>query len=572
MSFYRGPGGSGSGSVTSTPLPVGQGGTGAQTAQDARTNLAVTKTGEDTTYAFRANNLSDLNSASTARTNLGLGTIATQDASNVSITGGSVAGITDLAVADGGTGASTAANARVNLLPSYTSNANKVLAINSGATDVEWITAGAGTVTSVDMSVPTGLAISGNPVTTSGTLAVSFASGYSIPTTSKQTDWDTAYTDRLKWDGGSTGLNAATGRTSLGLGTAATTDATDYAVAAKGVTNGDSHDHSGGDGAQIAYSSLSGTPSLGTISSQDANNVNITGGSISGITDLAVADGGTGASTAANARINLLPSYTGNGNKVLSLNSGATDVEWTTNGAGTVTSVDMTVPTGLAVSGNPVTSSGTLAVTFASGYSIPTTTKQGEWDTAYTDRLKWDGGATGLDAATGRTSLGLGTAATTASTDYAPAAKGVTNGDSHDHSGGDGAQIAYSSLSGLPTLGTIASQAANNVAITGGSITGITDLAIADGGTGASTESGARTNLGATTVGSNIFTLTNPSAITFIRINADNSVTSRSASELKTDLSLNNVENTALSTWAGSSNITTVGTVSNGTISGGTYA
>ena len=572
MSFYRGPGGSGSGSVTSTPLPVGQGGTGAQTAQDARTNLAVTKTGEDTTYAFRANNLSDLNSASTARTNLGLGTIATQDASNVSITGGSVAGITDLAVADGGTGASTAANARVNLLPSYTSNANKVLAINSGATDVEWITAGAGTVTSVDMSVPTGLAISGNPVTTSGTLAVSFASGYSIPTTSKQTDWDTAYTDRLKWDGGSTGLNAATGRTSLGLGTAATTDATDYAVAAKGVTNGDSHDHSGGDGAQIAYSSLSGTPSLGTISTQDASNVSITGGSVSGITDLAVADGGTGASTAANGRINLLPSYTGNGNKVLSLNSGATDVEWTTNGAGTVTSVDMTVPTGLVVSGNPVTSSGTLAVTFASGYSIPTTTKQGEWDTAYTDRLKWDGGATGLDAATGRTSLGLGTAATTASTDYAPAAKGVTNGDSHDHSGGDGAQIAYSSLSGLPTLGTIASQAANNVAITGGSITGITDLAIADGGTGASTESGARTNLGATTVGSNIFTLTNPSAITFIRINADNSVTSRSASELKTDLSLNNVENTALSTWAGSSNITTVGTVSNGTISGGTYA
>lgn len=44
---------------------------------------------------------------------------------------------------------------------------------------------------------------------------------------------------------------------------------------------------------------------LGTISSQDANNVNITGGSVTGITDLAVADGGTGASTAANARANL---------------------------------------------------------------------------------------------------------------------------------------------------------------------------------------------------------------------------------------------------------------------------
>lgn len=35
---------------------------------------------------------------------------------------------------------------------------------------------------------------------------------------------------------------------------------------------------------------------------------------------------------------------------------------------------------------------------------------------------------------------------------YAPLAKGVTNGDSHDHNGGDGAQIAYSSLSGTPSV------------------------------------------------------------------------------------------------------------------------
>lgn len=46
-------------------------------------------------------------SGSTARTSLGLGSIATQNSSSVSITGGSITGITDLAVADGGTGAST---------------------------------------------------------------------------------------------------------------------------------------------------------------------------------------------------------------------------------------------------------------------------------------------------------------------------------------------------------------------------------------------------------------------------------------------------------------------------------
>lgn len=54
---------------------------------------------------------------------------------------------------------------------------------------------------------------------------------------------------------------------------------------------------------------------------------------------------------------------------------------------GTVTSVDMTVPTGLTISGNPITSAGTLAVALASGYSIPTTASQATWNTAYNDSI-----------------------------------------------------------------------------------------------------------------------------------------------------------------------------------------
>lgn len=51
-----------------------------------------------------------------------------------------------------------------------------------------------------------------------------------------------------------------------------------------------------------------------------------------------------------------------------------------------VTQVAMTVPTGFTISGSPVTKSGTLALGFTSGYSLPTTAKQSQWDTAYSER------------------------------------------------------------------------------------------------------------------------------------------------------------------------------------------
>lgn len=54
-------------------------------------------------------------SGATARTSLGLGSISTQASSSVTITGGSITGVTDIAIADGGTGASTAAAALDNL-------------------------------------------------------------------------------------------------------------------------------------------------------------------------------------------------------------------------------------------------------------------------------------------------------------------------------------------------------------------------------------------------------------------------------------------------------------------------
>lgn len=103
----------------------------------------------------------------------------------------------------GSSGASTLVGATLNI-PTYSLSglggvpSSRQLTINGTAYDLSadrsW---SVGTVTSVGVSVPTGLSVSNTPVTGSGTIAITFTAGYSIPTTASQTNWDTAYNNRI---------------------------------------------------------------------------------------------------------------------------------------------------------------------------------------------------------------------------------------------------------------------------------------------------------------------------------------------------------------------------------------
>lgn len=202
---------------------------------------------------------------------------------------------------------------------------------------------------------------------------------------------------------------------------------------------------------------------LGTISSQNANNVAITGGAISGITDLAVADGGTGASLAATALSNLggVPLTRLVNNKALSA-----DITLALASADFVNQGSATTLLHGNAAGNP--SFGAVVTDDITAKNITYAKIQ---DVSATDKVL------------GRASAGAGVVEEIACT---AAGRAILD---------DASAADQRTTLGL---GTIATQAANNVAITGGSITGITDLAIADGGTGSSTAIAARLALGVT--------------------------------------------------------------------------
>ncbi len=102
---------------------------------------------------------------------------------------------------------------------------------NADKTKLDGISAGArtGTVTSVAMTVPTGLSISGTPITTNGTLALSLADGFAIPTTSNISTWNALVSN-------ATHTGEVTGATSLTIASNVV-DADNLKVTGNGTTS-----------------------------------------------------------------------------------------------------------------------------------------------------------------------------------------------------------------------------------------------------------------------------------------------------------------------------------------------
>jgi hypothetical protein len=144
--------------------------------------------------------------------------------------------------------------------------------------------------------------------------------------------------------------------------------------------------------------------------------------------------------------------------------------QYTDTYVGTVTSVAMTVPTGLSISGSPITSSGTLALSLTSGYVIPTTTEESNWNTAYTNRITsltttGSSGAATLSSNTlnipNYTLSGLGGIGGSGTTNYVPKfTAGTTLGNSIIYD--DGTNIGIGTTSPLSKLQIVGTSTPNN--------------------------------------------------------------------------------------------------------------
>jgi hypothetical protein len=246
-------------------------------------------------------------------------------------------------------------------------------------------------VTSVAMTVPTGLSVTGTPITSTGTFVVTFTTGYSIPTNAKQTQWDTAYSNRIvSVTAPITFASNVLGITQSGAasdGYLSSTDWNTFNNKQAALTFGNLTETTssvltitGGTGAVIGTGTTievkqASSTQDGFLDSADWSTFNgkqnaLTGTGIvksTGGTITYLTDNTSNWDSAYNDKINSA-AVTGTTTKTLTLtqqDGGTITANWTDLDTGTVTSVGVSMPSAFSVANSPITSSGTIAITGA---------------------------------------------------------------------------------------------------------------------------------------------------------------------------------------------------------------
>ncbi len=438
------------------------------------------------------------------------GDIVNFNTSSWDVTSGAFTGITNLSVTGsstigGGTGATGltinggatttgnmyfAGNVGIgSTSPNYKLDVNGTINATTILVNGVPVGTGSGSVSSVDMSVPTGFSISGNPITTSGTLALTYAAGYEGLRSASSTNWNTFYntpstriTDGtgLTWSSNTLNCDTANGSTQ---GCITSTDWQSFndkvssssinseaeletltgvdivTVTASDITSANLismlTDETGTGNvvfsaspvftgtAQFNGITASASSTLGyasstaltvsgnayintlngvaTIDSTTETTIESAIDTLANLTAYTATNGTTTNATSTNLAVTnlrvsaLRDSANSLGTNGMVLQTNGTVSTWvatSTLGLGSVTSVGLTAPTGFSVGGSPVTTTGTLALSYAAGYegllTSASTTLFGFYNTPSTritdgTGLTWSANTLNCDTANGST-------------------------------------------------------------------------------------------------------------------------------------------------------------------------